>query len=129
MVEKLIGRFCSNARFGIKVKLYLLQFLAKKNSMFVCFAFFPDRIISIWAQLKSCYYQKPALVQMIEKTIAAWKKISNVTLSRMGKCYSRFPSSYFFSPMSKKGVENRSSYWRRTLASFFTNLRNLSEYG
>ena len=47
MVGKLIGEFCCNARFGIKGKLCLLQFLAKKNSMFVCLAFFSGRIISI----------------------------------------------------------------------------------
>ena len=31
MIEKLIGRFCCNARSCIKVKLYLLQFLTKKK--------------------------------------------------------------------------------------------------
>ena len=31
MIEKLIGRFCCNARSCIKVKLYFLQFLIKKK--------------------------------------------------------------------------------------------------
>ena len=56
-------------------------------------------------------------------------KSSNVTLSWIRKCYSRFPSSYFFLPMSKKEVENRSSHGRRTLAGFLINLRKPSEYG
>ena len=40
MVKKLISRFCCNVRFSIKNKLRLLQFLAEKNLMFVCLAFF-----------------------------------------------------------------------------------------
>ena len=41
--------------------------------------------------------QKTALVRMIKKDDYSVKnKSSNVTVSRMGKCYSRFPSSHFF---------------------------------
>ena len=36
---------------------------------------------------------------------------------------------FIFFLMSKKKVENRSSHARRKLASFFINLRSLSEYG
>ena len=41
--------------------------------------------------------QKTALVRMIKKDNYSVKnKSSNVTVSPMGKCYSRFPSSHFF---------------------------------
>ena len=41
--------------------------------------------------------QKTVLVRMIKKDNYSVKnKSSNVTVSRMGKCYSRFPSSHFF---------------------------------
>ena len=41
--------------------------------------------------------QKTALVRMIKKDNYSVKnKSSNVTVIRMGKCYSRFPSSHFF---------------------------------
>ena len=46
MVEKLIGRFCGDVRFSIKVKLRLLQFFTEKfQCLFVWF--FSGEIISI----------------------------------------------------------------------------------
>ena len=96
MVEKLIGRLCGDVRFSIKVKLRLLQFFTENfQCLFVWF--FSGRIISIWAQWRAVITKKNSLLRMIKKDDYSVKnKSSNVTVSRMGKCYSRFPSSHFF---------------------------------
>ena len=95
MVEKLIGRFCGDVRFSIKVKLRLLQFFTEK---FQCwfFGFFWQNNFYL-SSVGELLLQKTALVRMIKKYDYSVKnKSSNVTVSRMGKCYSRFPSSHFF---------------------------------
>ena len=88
MVEKLIGRFCGDVRFSIKVKLRLLQFFL--------FGFFWQNNFYL-SSVGELLLQKTALVRMIKKDNYSVKnKSSNVTVIRMGKCYLRFPSSHFF---------------------------------
>ena len=95
MVEKLIGRFCGDVRFSIKVKLRLLQFFTEKfQCLFVWFFWQNNFYLSSVGEL---LLQKTALVRMIKKDNYSVKnKSSNVTVIRMGKCYLRFPSSHFF---------------------------------
>ena len=88
MVEKLIGRFCGDVRFSIKVKLRLLQFFL--------FGFFWQNNFYL-SSVGELLLQKTALVRMIKKDNYSVKnKSSNVIVIRMGKCYLRFPSSHFF---------------------------------
>ena len=72
--------------------------VSRKERFNVClFGLFSSRIISIWAQYESCYYEKNCPRSNNKKDdYGVKKKSSNVTLSWMGKCYSRFPSSHFF---------------------------------
>ena len=81
MVEKLISGFCCYARFSIKGKLCLLQFLAKKD--FKClFGLFSNRIISFLAQYEGCFYEKNCPRSNNKKDdYGVKKKSSNVTLS------------------------------------------------
>ena len=80
MVKKLISRFCCNVRYSIKGKLRLLQFLAEKNLMFVCLAFF---LVDIYlSSVGELLLQKTALVRITKKEdCGVKKKSSNVTLS------------------------------------------------
>ena len=96
MVEKLIGRFCNDVRFSIKVKLRLLRFFTEKfQCLFVWFFFWRNNFYL--SSVGELLLLKTALVRMIKKDDYSVKnKSSNVTVSRMGKCYSRFPSSHFF---------------------------------
>ena len=104
MVEKLIGRFCGDVRFSIKVKLRLLQFFTEKfQCLFVYIYFYLSSVGEL-------LLQKTALVRMIKKDDHSVKnKSSNVTESN-GEMLFTIPFISFLCPMSKKKVEERSSY-------------------
>ena len=81
--------------------------VSRKERFNVClFGLFSSRIISIWAQYESCYYEKNCPRSNNKKgDYGVKKKSSNVTLSWMGKCYSRFPSSHFFFPCPRRKLK------------------------